>query len=47
MGLQELLYGVGTVLLLGALIYGAMRAGRRRQTGRREIEATRHNFDKA
>ncbi len=47
MGLQELLYGVGTLLLLGALIYGVMRAGRKRQTSRREIEATRRNFDKA
>ncbi|HWK94121.1 MAG TPA: hypothetical protein VNR39_01740 [Pseudolabrys sp.] len=47
MGIQELLYGVGTVLLLGALVYGVMRAGRKRQTTRREIEATRRNFDKA
>jgi len=47
MGVQELLFGVGTLLLLGALVYGVMRAGRKRQTSRQEIEATRRNFDKA
>lgn len=46
MGLQELLYGVGTVILLAALIYGVARAGRKRQN-RAQIEATRRNFDKA
>jgi len=47
MGVQELLFGIGTALLLGALVYGVMRAGRKRQTSRQEIEATRRNFDKA
>ena len=47
MGVQELAYGIGTILLLGALVYGVMRAGRKPQTSRREIEATRRNFDKA
>lgn len=46
MGLQELLFGVGTVLLLAALAYGVMRAGRKRETPQ-QIEATRRNFDKA
>ena len=47
MGIQELLWGVGTIALLLALIYGVMRAGRKRQTTKPEIEATRRNFDKA
>jgi len=46
MGVQELLYGIGTVILLGALIFGVIRAGRKRQN-RAQVEATRRNFDKA
>ena len=46
MGIQELLFGMGTLLLLAALAYGVMRAVRKRQTTRPEIEATRRNFDK-
>jgi hypothetical protein len=45
MGLQEFLYGVGTVVLLAALIYGASVAGRRRRNPASD-EATRRNFDK-
>ena len=46
MGIQELFYGLGAVVLLGALIFGVMRAGRRRQN-QAQVEATRRNFDKA
>jgi hypothetical protein len=32
MGVQEFLFGLGVVLLLIVLVYGAVRAGRRRQS---------------
>lgn len=46
MGIQELLYGVGALALLAALVYGVARAGRKRETPT-QVEATRRNFDKA
>jgi hypothetical protein len=46
MGLQEFLFGVGTVALLVALIFATMRAGRRRRNAASD-DATRRNFDKA
>lgn len=46
MGLQELLWGVGTVVLLGALIFAVMRGGRRREQQGAADEATRRNFNK-
>ena len=46
MGIPEALYGLGTVALLAALIYGVVLAGRKKAS-RQSIEATRRNFDKA
>lgn len=46
MGLQELLWGVGTVLLLGALIFAVMRGNRRPSQQPAADEATRRNFNK-
>lgn len=46
MGLQELMYGAGAGILLVALIYGSIIAGRRRRSPASD-EATRRNFDKA
>lgn len=46
MGLQEFTIAVvGACLLLAALIYAVMRAGRTRRT-RASDQATRRNFDK-
>lgn len=42
----EFLYGVGAAILLAALIYGSIVAGRRRRSASAD-EATRRNFDKA
>ncbi|HVV79568.1 MAG TPA: hypothetical protein VHD59_08140 [Pseudolabrys sp.] len=42
----EVLYGVGAVLLLLAIIYGVMRGRRPRATQRAAEEATDRNFDK-
>jgi hypothetical protein len=42
----EILYGVGAAILLGALIYGSIVAGRRRRSVSADA-ATRRNFDKA
>ena len=44
MGIQEMLYGVGMLVLLGALIYGATRAGRRTSTPAGDA-ATRKLYD--
>ncbi len=41
----EILYGVGVVVLLAALIFGVTRASRRRNS-RAADEATRRNFYK-
>ena len=46
MGIPEALYGIGALILLGALAYGAMLAGRRRRSAAGDA-ATRRNFDKA
>ncbi|MDO9413134.1 MAG: hypothetical protein Q7T81_11225 [Pseudolabrys sp.] len=46
MGLQELMYGLGAVVLLAALIYGTSVAGKRRRSAAADA-ATRRNFDKA
>ncbi len=46
----EILYGVGTVILLAVLIYVASIAGRGRRSGSTKTAAdaaTRRNFDKA
>ena len=42
----EFLYGVGTVILLVALVYVSIVAGRRRRNAAADA-ATRRNFDKA
>ena len=44
MGIQEALFGVGTLVLL-ALIYGVVVAGRRRRNARADAVA-RHNLEK-
>jgi hypothetical protein len=46
MGLQELLWGVGAVVLLGVLIFAVMRGGRRPSQQPAADQATRRNFDK-
>ncbi|WP_156380654.1 hypothetical protein [Pseudolabrys sp. Root1462] len=46
MGLQELMWGVGAVVLLGALMFAVMRGGRRGTQQRAADEATRRNFNK-
>ena len=46
MGLPETIFGVGEAILLAAIVYGVMRAGRAPQS-RVSIEATKQNFDKA
>lgn len=45
MGIQEALYGVGTLVLLGLLIYGVVVAGRRRRNAAADAVAKR-NLDK-
>jgi hypothetical protein len=45
MGIQEALFGVGTLVLLALLIYGAVVAGRRRRNARADAVA-RHNLEK-
>jgi hypothetical protein len=47
MGLQEALMAVGVVILLAALIYGAMRGKRRRRDQAAADAATRCNFKTA
>jgi hypothetical protein len=47
MGIQEFAaFGIGAVVLLSALIYGTMKAGRKRRTAASD-DAVRRNFDKA
>lgn len=46
MGLQEVMYGLGALVLLAALIYGTTVAGRRKRSAASDA-ATRRNFDKA
>ncbi|MCW5687085.1 MAG: hypothetical protein KIT76_00915 [Pseudolabrys sp.] len=46
MGLQELLWGVGAVVLLGVLIFAVMRGNRRPSQQPAADQATRRNFDK-
>jgi predicted lipid-binding transport protein (Tim44 family) len=46
MGVQEALMGLGIVVLLGALIFGAMRASKRRRSDQAAADvATRRNFN--
>jgi len=45
MGIPELLYGVGTVILLLALVYAVMRGNRRREKQAEADAATRRNFN--
>jgi hypothetical protein len=46
MGLQEALIGLGVVVLLAVLTYGAMRASRRRRGDQAAADAaTRRNFN--
>jgi hypothetical protein len=46
MGLQEALIGVGILVLLAALAYGATRASRRRPQDKAAADAaTRRNFN--
>lgn len=46
MGIPEALYGLGALILLGALVYGVARAGRKKPSAA-AVEATKRNFDKA
>jgi predicted lipid-binding transport protein (Tim44 family) len=46
MGIQEALMGLGIVVLLGALIFGASRASRHRRRDQAAADAaTRRNFN--
>jgi hypothetical protein len=46
MGLQEALMGAGILVLLAALAYGTIRAGRRRRKDQAAADAaTRRNFN--
>ncbi len=45
MGIQEALFGVGTLILLALLIYGVVVAGRRRRNARADAIA-RRNLEK-
>ncbi len=48
MGVQEALWGVGVLVLLGALANAAVRAGRVRREPAAQVQAdpaTRRNFD--
>ena len=42
MGIPEALFGVGTLILLALLIYGAVGAGRRRRNARADAIAKRN-----
>lgn len=42
MGIQEALFGVGTLVLLGLLIYGVVVAGRRRRNAAADVIAKRN-----
>ena len=46
MGLQELLWGVGAVVLLGVLIFAVMHGNRRPSQQPAADQATRRYFDK-
>ena len=46
MGLQELMYGLGAVVLLGVLVFAVMRGNRRPSQQPAADQATRRNFDK-
>jgi hypothetical protein len=46
MGMQEALYGIGTLALLAVLIYGVMRGRRPRSAQPAADRATDRNFDK-
>ena len=47
MGLQEALYGVGALVLLGVLIFAVVRGRRPRDAQPAADRATDRNFDKA
>lgn len=47
MGFQEMLYGVGALVLLGVLVYAVMRGKRPRAAQSAADRATDRNFDKA